>query len=175
MTEAAATLNALLVRWHRWSADPSVSTDVAMVELDAIVARLYPHLIAALIVEARNLSCGVAVWRSVRAGGKRTHQRARCALLHALHGDQLRWFGAQVVQFNARGNRVGSSNPNAKVSDATVDLCVQLREQVNAAGKPMYSLGQLALRFKVPKSTVQAWCEGGRRGQAAARVRVERA
>lgn len=168
-------MDTLLVRWHRWSADPTVSSDLLMPEFDALVTHLYPHLIAALIVEARNLACGVAVWRSVRAGGKRTHQRARCALLHELKADQLRWFGAQVVQFNERGNRVGSSNPRAKAPDRDVELCVQLRDKVDAAGKPLYTLGQLALRFKVPKSTVQTWCEGTRRGQAAARVKVERA
>lgn len=168
-------LNALLVRWHRWSADPIASADTAMRDLDALVARLWPYQVAALIVEARNLACGHAVWRTVRAGGKRAHADARGALLRQLREDQLRWFGAQLVQFNARGNRVGASNPNAKAPDHVVELCVQLREQTRDDGRPVYSLGQLAMRFKVPKSTVQAWCEGGRRGQAAARVKTEKA
>lgn len=163
-------LDALLVRWHRWSADPSASADAAMRDLDQSIGHLSPCFIAALIVEARNLSCGAVVWRNVRAGGKRNHQKARHALLRKLAPDQIRWFGATVVMLSARGNRVGESNPSAKVPDRDVELCVQMREQTDNTGKPLYSLGQLALRFKVPKSTVQAWCDGNRRGQAAARV-----
>lgn len=172
MTHDQQALDALLVRWHRWSADPLTSADQAMPDFDRAVAGLWPCFIAALIVEARNLACGVAVWRNVRAGGKRTLQRARHALLQRLcEGDQRRWLGDAVVQFSARGNRIGESNPSARAPDRDVELCVQMREQVDpATGRPRYSLGQLALRFKVAKSTVQAWCEGGRRGQAAARV-----
>lgn len=170
--DTRAVLNTLLVRWHRWSADPVASSDTAMADFDRIVGHLKPYLIAALIVEARNQACGVAVWRSVRAGGKKTLWEARGKLLRELAADQLRWFGAvDVVQFNTRGNRIGESNPNAAAPDRDVALCVQLREQINPdTGRPRYSLGQLALRFRVSKATVQAWCDGRRRGQAAARV-----
>lgn len=169
--DARAAVNTLLVRWHRWSADPVTSSDAAMAEFDRIVGRLKPYLIAALIVEARNQACGVAVWRSVRAGGKKTLWEARGKLLRELAADPLGWLGVERVQFNARGNRIGESNPNASAADRDVELCVQLREQLDPnTGRPRYSLGQLALRFKVSKATVQAWCDGRRRGQAAVRV-----
>lgn len=143
-----------------------------MRDFDRIVGNLWPCLVAALIVEARNLTCGVAVWRSVRAGGKRNHSRARSALMRALADDQVRWFGSEVVKYNERGNRVGDSNPQASASDRDVELCVQMRDQIDEqTGRPVYSLGQLALRFKVPKATVQSWCDGSRRGQALAKIK----
>lgn len=162
------TLDALLVRWHRWSADPSGSSDVAMVDLDAQVQTFKPYLIAALIVEARNLACGATVWRLPRAGGKKVHWDARSKLLRRL--SDMGWFTDTTIRYNERGNRIGESNPGAKYLDHVVDMCVQMREQRHPlTGKPLYTLGQLALRFKVPKSTVQSWCEGSRRGQAIAR------
>jgi hypothetical protein len=172
MTGDQKALDALLVRWHRWSADPLTSGDTAMCDFDRVVGELWPYLAAALIVEARNLACGAAVWRNPRSG-RRTLRDARCALLKALSVEQHRWFGAEVVKLSARGNRVGDSNPVATTADEVVDLCVQMREQVDPkTGRPRYSLGQLALRFKVPKSTVQSWCDGRRRGQAPARVKA---
>lgn len=161
-------LDALLVRWHRWSADPSASDDLPMVDLDAQVQTFKPYLIAALIVEARNLACGAAVWRLPRAGGKKAHWDARSKLLRRLN--DMGWFADKAIRYNQRGNRIGESNPGAKHPDHVVDLCVQMREQRHPhTGKPIYTLGQLALRFKVSKSTVQGWCEGTRRGQAIAR------
>lgn len=167
-------LDELLVRWHKWSCDPIRSTDHRMVRFDALVGSLGPSRIAALIVIARNLTCSVAVWSSVRAGDKRAVSRARSDLLRKLIDDDLSWFvAAAPLKLTQRGNRVGDSNPSAKVADRDVELCVQMREQIDpATGRRLYSLGQLALRFRVPKSTVQMWCNGSRRGQAAARVKT---
>lgn len=165
-------LDTLLARWHRWSADP-LAGDPLMPDFDQVVGGLLPYLAAALVVEARNQACGRTVWRNPR-GGRRTLRVARAALLKALSADQVRWFGSPVVKLSERGNRVGDSNPSATATDDVVDLCVQMREQLDpTTGRPRYSLGQLALRFKVAKSTVQAWCDGSRRGQAAARVARE--
>lgn len=164
-------VNTLLIRWHRWSADPSLSTDMTMRQFDEIVAGLKPCFRLVLVIEARNLACGHAVWSSVRAGNQATRARARWALHRGLAADQDRWFGREIVKYNARGNRIGESNPNATLTDHEIDLLREMREERKPDGSYRYSLGFLAAKFKVPKASVQSWCDGRRRAQTAAEVR----
>lgn len=164
-------MSELLIRWHRWSANPMLSTDTPMREFDQIVSTLWPCHRIALIVDARNLSCGAAVWSNARIPCRNAKVRARAALLKTLAGNQEKWFGHEMVQYNERGNRIGESNPRAKLTDHEVDLLREMHEERKDDGSPKYSLGGLALRFKVPKSTVSDICSGRRRAQVAARVR----
>lgn len=166
-------MSCLLIRWHRWSADPMLSTDVTMREFDELVATLWPCHRITLIVEARNLACGAAVWSSARIRGRGARVRARSALLRALSGSHEKWFGHELVKYNARGNRIGESNPRASLTDHEVDLLREMRDERKDDGTHRYSLGFLALRFKLPKSTVQDICSGRRRAQTAARVKEE--
>jgi hypothetical protein len=154
-------LNDLLARWHRWVHAATRLDDSLLRDFDAMVARVPPRLRAALVLQARNLHCGAQVWSSPRVE-QATTAKARQALLVLLEPDAARWFGKRIVQLNERGNRIGESNPRAEASDHDVDLCVQLR----AEG---YTLGWLAAKFEVGKSTVQDWCSGRRRGQVPVR------
>lgn len=148
-----------------------LSTDTDMREFDKLVANLFTSHRIALIVEARNLACGAAVWSSPRI--QRSRARARTALLRALAHVPGGWFGGLVVSYNERGNRIGESNPRARLTDHEVDLIREMRDELKEDGSHRYSLGFLALRFKIPKSTVQDICSGRRRAQIAARVREE--
>lgn len=148
-----------------------LSTDIDMREFDKLVANLFTSHRIALIVEARNLACGAAVWSSPRI--KRSRARARTALLRALANVPGGCFGGLVVTYNERGNRIGESNPRAKLTDHEVDLIREMREERCPDGSYRYSLGFLALRFKIPKSTVQDICSGRRRAQTPARVKEE--
>jgi len=172
MRRGRDVFNELLIRWHRWTADPKLSTDSQMREFDSLVGVIRPVYRVALILEARNLACGATVWSSVRAGNRGDRDRARSALMRLLGQDQEKWFGAQLVQYNARGNRIGESNPMAGLTDHEVDLLREMRDEKKEDGTPRYSLGWLALRFKIPKSTVSDICSGRRRGQAPAKVRA---
>lgn len=148
-----------------------LSTDHLMREFDGLVSTLWPCHRIALIVDARNLSCGAAVWSNARIPCRSAKVRARSALLKALAHDQEKWFGHEMVHYNERGNRIGESNPRAKLTNHEVDLLREMHEERNADGTHRYSLGRLALRFKVPKSTVQDICSGRRRAQTPARVK----
>lgn len=156
-------LTDLLACWHRWACAPARRDDTRLRDFDALVSCLSPRLHAAAVVMARNAASGASVWSSVRVDAG-TARRARARLHALLEPEATRWFGPVRVQLNERGNRVGQSNPMAEVPDHDVDLCLQLR----AEG---YSLGWLATKFEVAKSTVQDWCSGRRRGQAPARVK----
>lgn len=169
-TEVRDSLNSLLIRWHRWSANPMLSTDFFMRELDGVIASFMPSIRIALILEARNLSCGAAVWSNARIPCRRARVRARSSLMKALAHDQQKWFGHEMVTYNERGNRIGESNPRANLTDHEVDLLREMREERKEDGSHRYSLGLLALRFKLPKSTVQDICSGRRRAQTPARV-----
>lgn len=148
-----------------------LSTDLLMREFDGLVGTLWPCHRIALIVDARNLSCGAAVWSNARIPCRSAKVRARAALLKALAHEQEKWFGHQMVKFNERGNRIGESNPRATLTDHEVDLLREMREELKADGTRRYSLGFLALRFRLPKSTVSDICSGRRRAQTAARVK----
>lgn len=156
-------LTDLLRRWHGWASSPARPDDTLLRDFDALVSKLSPRLHAAIVVMARNAAAGAQVWSSPRVDAT-TARRARTRLLELLEPERERWFGKVVVKLNERGNRIGESNPMAEASDHDVDLCLQLR----AEG---FSLGWLAKKFEVSKSCVAWWCNGGRRGQAAHRVK----
>lgn len=156
-------LTDLLRRWHLWASAPARPDDTLLRDFDTLAAKLSPRLHAAIVVMGRNAAAGAQVWSSPRVDAS-TARRAKARLLVLLEPERERWFGPVVVKLNERGNRIGDSNPMAEVSDHDVDLCLQLR----AEG---YSLGWLAKKFEVAKSTVQWWCNGGRRGQAPVRVK----
>lgn len=71
----------------------------------------------------------------------------------------------RTIYTNERGNRVGESHPNAKLTDAEVAQLLALRE----AG---WSYGRLAAVFEVSKSAVRWYCTGGRRCQLVMGVKV---
>jgi hypothetical protein len=158
-----SSLRTLLARWHRWAQAPVRPEDTLLRDFDVLVSKLSPRLHVAVVVMGRNAASGASVWSSARVDAA-TARRARARLLGLLEPERERWFGKVLVQLNERGNRIGESNPMAEASDHDVDLCVQLR----AEG---YSLGWLATKFEVAKSTVQDWCNGRRRGQAPVRVK----
>jgi hypothetical protein len=157
-------LNDLLVRWHRWVQAATRLDDSLLRDFDAVVAKVPPRLRAALVLQARNLACGAQVWSSPRVE-RATIAKSREHLVAILNADQARWFGKRIVHLNERGNRIGESNPRAELSDHEVELMLELREE----GK---SYGWLADKFEVAKSTAQDICNGRRRGQVAARVKV---
>lgn len=157
-------LTELLARWHRWASSPVQVEDTLLRDFDALVSRLSPRLRAAIMLQGRNAAGGAQVWSSYRVDAA-TAKRARACLREALSLDHVRWFGPERIKVNARGNRIGESNPRAELPDADVERLLELR----AEG---YSYGWLSRKFEVPKSTVQAWCNGQRRGQTVARVKV---
>lgn len=169
-TKRDSLLTALLGRWHRWGQAATRPDDSLLRDFDALVGKVPPRLRAALVLQARNAACGAQVWSSPRVS-QATIAKAREHLLELLEPERARWFGKEQVKLNERGNRIGDSNPMAEVSDHDVDLCVQLRAEVDERGRHRFSLGWLAAKFEVPKATVQAWCDGRRRGQAPARVK----
>lgn len=63
----------------------------------------------------------------------------------------------RTVAINERGLRVGEDHQNAKLTNAEIDLLLELREQG-------WSYRRLAEKFEVSKSAVRWWCIGGRRG-----------
>ena len=167
--ELEQSLNELLVRWHRWKAAPARVPDTLLQDFDAILARVGEPNLTALVVQARNLACGHQVWTTARPVGDIAEARSR--LHNLLAADERRWYGPRVVKLNARGNRVGESNPMADLTDEEVDLLLELRAETNVDGKPRYSLSWLALKFEKPKSTISDICSGRRRCQAAVRTK----
>lgn len=71
----------------------------------------------------------------------------------------------RTICTNERGNRVGESHPNAKLTDAQVAQLLALREEG-------WSYGRLAAVFEVSKSAVRWYCIGGRRCQLVMGVKV---
>lgn len=66
---------------------------------------------------------------------------------------------------NSDGRRVGQSHPQAKYADHEVDLLRELRDQG-------LSYGQIAEKMEMPRATVSSICQGRRRAQTVARVKV---
>lgn len=168
--ETEPLLTDLLRRWHRWASSPARPDDTLLRDFDALVSRLSPRLHAAIVVMGRNAAAGAQVWSSPRVDAT-TARRARTRLLELLAPERERWFGKVVVKLNERGNRIGESNPMARLTDHEVDLLVQLREEKRPDGRPLFSMRQLAEKFECSKSAVRWYLNGGRRGQAAHRVK----
>lgn len=82
-----------------------------------------------------------------------------------------RGHGVKRVAVNERGYRIGTSHPNSKLSDATIELILELRD----AG---LSYGAIAAKFDDPaeptvsKSMVYQVCQGLKRSQVVARVKT---
>lgn len=165
------TIDELLVRWHRWASAPVMVDDTLMRDFNNLMLRLRPDQICALVFHARNLCCDATVWSSNRVVADLGESREAMALLMAPH--QARWFGPRIVFLNERGNRVGESNPRAVLSDHDIDVLLELRAEVDADGRPTHTYLWLAQKFECSKSAVQWYCNGGRRGQAPARVKKE--
>lgn len=163
-------LTALLARWHRWASSPVRADDTLLRDFDELAAKLSPRLHAATVLLARNAASGAQVWSSPRVDAAAA-RRARGRLLELLEPERERWFGKVVVQLNERGNRIGQSNPMAKLTDHEVELLLELREERDESGRRKYGYGWLAKKFEVSRSCVQWLCNGGRRGQAAVRVK----
>ena len=60
----------------------------------------------------------------------------------------------KVVGFNDAGRRVGQSHPRAALTDREVELMRQLFEEYPRGHPQHWSMGQLARKFEVAKSTV---------------------
>jgi len=71
----------------------------------------------------------------------------------------------RVIGVNEVGARVGESHHNAKLTDAEVDMLLQLREEG-------WGYRRLAAMFDVSKRTVRGYCAGQRRCQVPARWKV---
>lgn len=71
----------------------------------------------------------------------------------------------RMVAVNDRGLRIGESHPRSVLTDAEVDLLLELRD----AG---LTLGVLAAKFDVSKGCVAKIVSGQRRGQVAAEWRA---
>lgn len=70
------------------------------------------------------------------------------------------------VAVDERGQRIGESHHKADLTDHEVDLIRELRE------KDGYSYSALALKFEVPKVTIQMICTYKRRAATIARWKV---
>lgn len=73
---------------------------------------------------------------------------------------------AGLVTVNERGRRIGEDHHNAVLSNADVELLLDLRERED------WSYGRLARKFEVAKSTVADVVKGRRRSQTVAGHRV---
>lgn len=73
----------------------------------------------------------------------------------------------RVVAVNDRGQRIGEDHPRAVLTDAEVELMLELR----AEG---HSLSWLGKKFDVAKGTAAKICRGDRRGQTPAGWRSAR-
>lgn len=74
----------------------------------------------------------------------------------------------RYVGVNSFGYRVGEGHPRATIPDSVVDLIRELREDRN------FTLGMIALRLQIKKSTVAKICRYEIRSQVADRwVAVE--
>jgi hypothetical protein len=171
MQQTGAALNDLLGRWHRWAQAPARIDDSLMRDFDALICSMEHTQRIALAFKARNYSGGAEVWSNPRITAEAT-LAATEALILLLEPDRNRWFGPRIVKLNLRGNRIGESNPMAKLTDHEVNLLLELRDETNEDGSHKHSLQWLADKFEVSKSAVQWYCNGGRRGQAAARVKT---
>jgi hypothetical protein len=75
---------------------------------------------------------------------------------------------SRVVAVNDRGQRIGEDHPRAVLTDAEVELMLELRAELKADGSHKHSMSWLAHKFDVSKSCVAKIIWGDRRGQTAA-------
>lgn len=162
--------NNLLVRWLCWAEAIVRVDDTEMRDLDALINSLRPMHRVALILQARNFRA--TVWTLPRVAPEDI-ERAQAELMGLLEPDRARWYGPRVVKLNENGRRIGESNPRAELTDHEVALLLELRAEVKEDGTPKHSYGWLADKFEIPKSTVQDICNGRRRAQDVAKVKVE--
>lgn len=64
----------------------------------------------------------------------------------------------RIVAVNDRGQRIGEDHPRAVLTDAEVELMLELRSEG-------HSLAWLGKKFDVHKGTAAKICRGDRRGQ----------
>lgn len=72
----------------------------------------------------------------------------------------------RLVGVNERGIRVGEYHWNSRLTDAEVDLLLELR------GEHGWSYNRLAEKFEISKSAVRKICHGETRGQHPVRYKV---
>jgi hypothetical protein len=72
---------------------------------------------------------------------------------------------AKLIAVNERGLAIGESHPRAVLSDLEVGLLLELRDEVDEAGRPRFSLAWLAMKFEVSKSCVAKIVSGQHRAQ----------
>lgn len=68
----------------------------------------------------------------------------------------------RVVAFNENGSRIGEGHPRAVLTDAEVDILLEMRDEG-------WSLGRLAAKFEITKGAVSHICSGRRRCQTPAK------
>lgn len=71
----------------------------------------------------------------------------------------------RTVKVNENGRRIGEDHPRAKMTDAEVDLLLELRDDG-------WSYGSLARKFEVSKSQVRNIVQGRQRVQVVVRHKV---
>ena len=71
--------------------------------------------------------------------------------------------GKIVVAVSENGKRLGQSHHNAKLTDAEVDLLLELRQE----DKDFWTYTRLAEKFEISKSCVRFYVTGERRAQVA--------
>ncbi len=81
---------------------------------------------------------------------------------------QARLGRRRLLKFDDRGNRIGESNPAAKLSDRDVELLLELR----AEGK---SYSWLSEKFECSIHTVESICQYRRRSLTPARIVEDKA
>lgn len=65
----------------------------------------------------------------------------------------------RLVGVTDKGCRVGQDHPRAKLTNADIDLLLQMRDDG-------MSYGRLAEIFEAPKASVACWCKATRRNTA---------
>ena len=66
------------------------------------------------------------------------------------------------VAINGSGRRIGQEHPNARYTDTEVEYVLTLRESG-------LTISQIARKLEMPRSTVDSYVKGSRRGQYAER------
>lgn len=69
---------------------------------------------------------------------------------------------SKLVAVNEAGLRIGQDHPRAQYTNREIDLVLQLRDQ-------KASYGEIARKMDMPRSTVQAICNGRTRCQTPTR------
>lgn len=74
----------------------------------------------------------------------------------------------KFIAVNERGHTLGEDHHNARLTNAEVDLLLELRDELDERGRPVWSYSKLAVKFEISKSAVRKICRGQTRCQTPA-------